>query len=121
MISVSVFQIQLMKSRQRGSKTFEMFAVFYRFVCIHKRHSSSTVFPDVNAVNNAHQEEVLDRNSSSSASPWDDNTITSTSSAVIYDYSIQLPPLPQDRLQLQESVVRNHSNAVLRGKSAWTK
>jgi hypothetical protein len=117
MISVSVFQIQLMKSRQRGSKTFEMFAVFYRFVCIHKRHSSSTVFPDVNAVNNAHQEEVLDRNSSSS--PWDDNTITSTSSAVIYDYSIQLPSLPQDRLQLQESVVRNHSNAVLREKIAW--
>jgi hypothetical protein len=117
-ISVSVFQIQLMQSRQRGSKTFEMFAVFYRFLCINKRLSSSTVFPDVNAINNAHQEEVLDRNSSSS--PWDVNTITSTSSAAVYDYSIKLPSLPQDRLQFEESVVRNHSNAVFRGKRAWT-
>jgi uncharacterized membrane protein len=118
LIYVSDFQIQLMKSRQCGSKTFKIFAAFYQFLCIQKRHSSSTVVPDVNAVNNAPQEEISDHNTSSSL--WDDNTITSTSSAAVYDYCIQLPSLPQDRLQLQEPVVRNHLPAVLRGKFVWT-
>jgi hypothetical protein len=107
-----------MKSRQRGSKTFEILATFYRFLCIQKRHSSSTVFPVVNAVNNGPQDENSDNNSS--LSHWDDNTITSNSPTAVYDYSIQLPSLSQDGPKLQESMVRNHLPAVLREKRAWT-
>jgi hypothetical protein len=117
LITVSAFQIQLMKSRQRGSKTPEVLAVFYRFLCFQKRHSSSTVFPDVDAVNNAHQEEISDHSTSSFS--CNNSTITSTSSAEVYDYSIELPSLSQNGPKLQESV-RDYSPAVLRDKRAWT-
>jgi hypothetical protein len=83
-----MFQVKLMRPRQQGSKNLLKWAAFYQILCDWKR--LYTVFPDDHVVNQPEQEPAV-RNISSSL--WDTSTITSTSPAEKYDYSITFPSL----------------------------
>ena len=87
-----VFQIQLLRPRQRGSKTFERCTAFYKLLCsqIYSRRRS-TVSPD----NPLPQDEIQISNILSSQ--WDASTITSaglTGTVEWFDHSIKFPAVP---------------------------
>jgi hypothetical protein len=82
------FQVKLMRPRQQGSKNLLKWAACYQILCDWKR--LYTVFPDDHVVNQPEQEPAVINISSSL---WDTSTITSTSPAEKYDYSITFPSL----------------------------